>query len=76
VSSESAPKSLVKLASWVTSDSSTPSLSTMIALTLVAISDMFLLFGFAVQNKTIFYIQDILSLILPKLYAKKGIFGL
>lgn len=37
---ESAPKSLVKLASGVTSFSSTPNLSTMMERTLLAISDM------------------------------------
>ena len=40
VSKESAPKSLVKLASVTTSFSSTPSLSTIIALTLDAMSDI------------------------------------
>jgi len=40
VSRESAPRSLVKLASGVTSFSSTPNLSTMIALTLDAMSDI------------------------------------
>jgi len=40
VSSESAPRSLVKEASFVTSASSTPNLSTMIFLTLVAMSDI------------------------------------
>ncbi|KAA6317918.1 hypothetical protein EZS27_032005, partial [termite gut metagenome] len=40
VSRESAPKSLTKLASGVTSDSSTPNLSTIIDLTLDAISDI------------------------------------
>ena len=39
MSRESAPRSLVKLASVVTSDSSTPNLSTIIAFTLDAISD-------------------------------------
>ena len=43
VSSESAPRSLVKLASVVTSDSSTPNLSTIIAFTLDAISDITLI---------------------------------
>jgi len=40
VSKESAPRSFVKLASGVTSFSSTPSLSTMIALTFDAMSDI------------------------------------
>ena len=40
VSRESAPKSLVKLALGVTSFSSTPSLSTIIAFTFYAIFDM------------------------------------
>ena len=40
VSRESAPRSFVKLASGVTSDSSTPNLSTMIAFTLDAISEI------------------------------------
>ena len=44
VSSESAPRSLVKLASKVTSDSSTPNLSTIIAFTLDSISDITLSF--------------------------------
>lgn len=41
VSKESAPKSFVKLASRVISDSSTPSLSTMICLTLASVLDIF-----------------------------------
>ena len=45
VSNESAPRSLVKLASFVTSLSSTPSLSTIIAFTLDATSDLFFNFG-------------------------------
>src|ERR1035438_10283765 len=40
VSNESAPRSFVKLASGVTSDSSTPNLSTIIFLTRFAISDI------------------------------------
>jgi hypothetical protein len=40
VSKESAPKSFVKEAALVTSASSTPNLSTMIFLTLVAMSDI------------------------------------
>ena len=44
VSRESAPRSLVKLASVVTSDPSTPNLSTIIAFTLDAISDITLSF--------------------------------
>jgi hypothetical protein len=42
VSSESAPKSFVKLASVVTSFSSTPYLSTIMAFTLDAMSDIIL----------------------------------
>ena len=45
VSRESAHKSFVKLAVGVTSDSSTPSLSTIIAFTLSATSDIILLFS-------------------------------
>src|SRR5579884_2093850 len=50
VSRESAPKSLVKEASLVTSASSTPSLSTMIFLTLVAMSDIFVKFSYGCKN--------------------------
>ena len=45
VSSESAPRSLVKLASLVTSVSSTPSLSIIIAFTFVATSDISYVFN-------------------------------
>ena len=44
MSNESAPKSLVKLASLTTSFSSTPNLSTIIAFTLDAMSDIIFVF--------------------------------
>ena len=44
MSNESAPKSLVKLASSTTSFSSTPNLSTIIAFTLDAMSDIIFVF--------------------------------
>ena len=44
VSRESAPRSLVKLASGLTSASSTPSLSTIIVFTLLSISEIILIF--------------------------------
>src|ERR1041384_6288182 len=50
VSKESAPKSLVKEASVVTSASSTPNLSTMIFLTLVAMSDILVKFSYGCKN--------------------------
>src|ERR1700712_2217611 len=50
VSSESAPRSLVKDASFVTSASSTPNLSTIIFLTRVAMSDIFVNFSFGCKN--------------------------
>ena len=49
VSNESAPKSLVKLASVTTSFSSTPSLSTIIAYTLDAMSDIIVKFYIGLQ---------------------------
>jgi hypothetical protein len=47
--SDIAPKSFVKLASGVTSDSSTPNLSIMIDFTFCAISDIFLQFGLKIM---------------------------
>ena len=51
---ESAPRSLVKEASLVTSASSTPSLSTMIFFTLDAMSDM--IFWFGLQGAKIYFL--------------------
>jgi hypothetical protein len=55
VSNESAPKSLVKLASVTTSFSSTPNLSTIIAFTLDAMSDKLILeFNLLAKKKLYF----------------------
>jgi hypothetical protein len=57
VSNESAPKSFVKLASVTTSFSSTPNLSTIIALTLDAMSDIISIFKFKFvgKNKKLYF---------------------
>jgi len=58
VSKESAPKSLVKLASATTSFSSTPNLSTIIAVTLYAMSDIMFSFTVLLSDKNIKTLHD------------------